>query len=103
MDTIPMPAPKAEETPDPDTPPLVISVVPASYTEEARNAGFHGKVFVTVYVDAAGVPRDIEATSPMPFGLERTIRQAVFQWRFQPALSHGVAVAGKTMLEMPFR
>jgi hypothetical protein len=92
-----------EETPDPDTPPSVTRVVPASYTEEARNAGFHGKVFVTVYVDDLGLPEGVDATSPIPFDLERTIRPAVFQWRFRPALSHGVAVAGTKLVEVPFR
>jgi hypothetical protein len=60
-------------------------------------------VFVTVAVDAFGLPEDVEANSPIPFGLERTIRPAVFQWRFRPALSHGVAVAGKTLVEVLFR
>jgi hypothetical protein len=94
---------KTEQTPDPDTPPSVTQVVPASYTDEARNAGFHGKVFVTVYVDAAGLPEGLDTTSPIPFGLARTIRPAVFQWRFRPALLHGVAVAGTTLVEVPFR
>jgi hypothetical protein len=76
--------------------------VPASYTEKARNAGFRGKEFVTVYVNALGVPEDVEATLPVPFGLERTIRPALFQWRFQPALARS-SVAGKTMVEVPFR
>ncbi len=89
--------------PELDSPPSVKRVVPASYTGEARNAGFHGKVSVIVYVDAAGVPEDIEATSPIPFGLERTIRPAVVQWRFRPARSRGVAVAGRTLVEVPFR
>jgi TonB family protein len=102
-DTAPAHGAITEAKPDPDRPPSVTRVVPASYTEEARNAGFHGRVSVTVYVNALGVPEDIEATSPIPFDLERTIRPAVVQWRFRPALSHGVAVAGKTMVEVPFR
>jgi hypothetical protein len=93
-----------EEVPVADRPPLPIRIVPASYTDEARNAGFHGKVFVTIFVDALGVPEKIEATSPIPFGLEHPIRQAVLQWRFQPALSRAsVAVASKTVVEVPFR
>jgi Gram-negative bacterial TonB protein C-terminal len=88
----------------PDRPPLAIRIVPASYTDAALNAGFHGKVFVTVFVDALGVPEKIEATSRIPFGLERPIQQAILQWRFQPALSRGnVAVASKTVVEVPFR
>jgi hypothetical protein len=101
-DTAPTHGADTEETPGPDTPPSVTRVVPASYTEAARNAGFDGKVFVTVYVDAAGLPEGVDATSPIPFGLERTVRPAVFQWRFRPALSHGVAVAGTTLVEVPF-
>jgi hypothetical protein len=79
-------------------------VIPATYTDEARNAGYHGRVFVTVFVDALGVPEKIEPTSPIPFGLERPIRQAILQWRFKPALTRGnVAVASKTVVEVPFR
>jgi TonB family protein len=89
--------------PELDSPPSVKRVVPASYTEQARNAGFHGRVSVIVYVDATGVPEDIEAASPIPFDLERSIRSAVFQWRFRPARSRGVAVAGRTLVEVPFR
>jgi TonB family protein len=92
-----------EDQPDLDSPPAATWVLPASYTEEARNAGFHGTVSVTVYVDALGVPQDVKATSPIPFGLESTIRPAVFQWRFRPAFSRGVAVASKTTVEVPFQ
>jgi TonB family protein len=102
-DTTPTHGGNTEDKPDLDRPPSVTRAVPASYTAEARNAGFHGKVFVTVYVDAVGTPEDVQATSPIPFGLERTIMPAVFQWRFRPALSHGVAVAGQTVVEVPFR
>ena len=87
----------------PDTPPVAKQVVLASYTEEALHAGFHGKVYVIVFVDALGVPEKIEPTSPIPFGLEVAIRDAILQWRFQPAMARGAPVAGKAVLEVPFR
>jgi len=93
----------AEDLPVADTLPSPIRIVPAFYTDEARNAGFHGKVFVSVFVDPLGVPEKVEATSPIPFGLELPIRQAILQWRFQPALTRGVAVMSKTVVEVPFR
>ena len=84
--------------------PSPIRVVPARYTEEARAAHFQGPVFVRVYVDAHGVPEDVESTSSIPFGLESSVRKAVSQWRFAPAVSrNGLAVAGKTIIEVPFR
>lgn len=93
-----------EDLPVAQVPPTPTRIVPADYTEEARNAGFHGKVFVTVFVDALGVPEKMEPTSPIPFGLERTIRPAILQWRFEPALTRRrVAVASKTVVEVPFR
>ena len=84
-DTAPAQVADTGLNPELDSPPSVKRVVPASYTGEARTAGFHGRVSVIVYVDAAGVPEDIEATSPIPFDLERTIRPAVLQWSFRPA------------------
>jgi hypothetical protein len=102
-ETAPAPSAHTVAKPELDSQPSVIRVVPASYTEQARKAGFHRRVSVIVYVDAAGVPEDIQATSPIPFGLERTIRPAILQWRFRPALSRGVAVAGRTLVEVPFR
>jgi len=92
-----------QDIPVPEEPPIAIRVVPAYYTEEARNAGFHGKVFVAIFVDALGAPQGIEPTSPIPFGLELPIRKAIVQWRFQPALTRGIAVASKTVVEVPFR
>jgi hypothetical protein len=86
----------------PEETPWPLRVVPAYYTEQALNAGFHGRVFVTIFVDALGTPQEIEPTSPIPFGLELPVRQAILQWRFQPALSRGVAVASKTVVEVPF-
>jgi len=88
---------------DVDSPPSATRVVPASYTDEARSAGFHGRVFATVHVDAKGAPVSVQSESPLPFGLDNPVRAAVLQWRFRPALSHGVAVAGKTVVEVPFR
>src|SRR5262249_37634906 len=98
--------PRREDDDDPAAPdqaPSPTRVVPASYTDEARSAGFQGKIFITVYVSAEGVPERIEPTSPIPFDLERTIRPAVLQWRFRPASSRRVAVPGKAIVEVPFR
>ena len=95
--------PKANLVAHPDTPPLPTQIVPVSYTAEARNAGFHARVLVTVYVDSNGVPRLMEPAVPIPYGLEQPIRQAVLQWRFRPAFAKGAPVASKTVVNVPFR
>jgi hypothetical protein len=87
----------------PDAPPAPTRIVQATYTDQARNAGFHGKVFVIVVVDELGAPEKIEPTAPIPFGLEQPIGEALFQWRFQPAMLGGEPVPGKTVVEVPFR
>ncbi len=91
------------DIPTPDTLPAPTLIVPATYTDLALHAGFHGKVFVIVIVDEMGVPEKIEPTGPIPFGLELPIGEAVLQWRFQPAMLMGEPVPGKTVVEVPFR
>jgi Gram-negative bacterial TonB protein C-terminal len=95
--------PAIEYFADVDVPAAPIRVAPAVMTEQARAARFHGTVSVIVYVDAMGVPRQMDPASPVPFGLGNTIRLAVFQWRFRPAQRGGVAVAAKTAVEVPFQ
>ena len=88
---------------DVDVPPAAVRMIPAASTEQARLAHFHGTASVIVYVDAMGIPREMEPASLVPFGLGKAIRMAVFQWRFRPAQRGGVAVAAKTAVEVPFQ
>ena len=91
----------AERFPQPDTAPVATSIVPAAYTQQARYAGFQGKVFVTVLVDERGVPFQVEPTGPIPFDLEIPVRDAVLHWRFSPALVAGKPVESRTVVEVP--
>ena len=94
----------ATDEPGLDMPPTPIRIVPAAYTAEARNAGFHAKISVTVFVDAAGMPEKMESATPLPFGLDRPVLLAIMQWRFRPARSRdGAAVEGKAVVDVPFR
>jgi protein TonB len=78
-------------------------IEPAAYTDEAQKAGFHGTVAVIVSVDAQGVPEKMQPTEPIPYGLDRTVSQAIRQWRFRPASEHGVPIASQTVVYVPFR
>jgi len=85
-----------------DSAPIPTHIVPAVYTSRAKEAGFHGKVFLIVEVDEQGQPLSIDAAEPIPFGLEAPARQAVFQWRFKPAVLDGRVVEARTIVEVPF-
>lgn len=86
-----------------DGPPEPIRILPGLYTQQARDSGFHGKVFATVSVTAQGSAEDIQFAGPVPFDLRGPARDAIRQWRFRPAIRNGAPAAGKCFVEIPFR
>lgn len=90
------------DAPIPDSPPAVIRAVPARYTNQARNAGYRGKLSVVVVVNAQGEPVKMEPTGPIPFDLAKPAWEAILAWRFRPAILSGKPVEGRTLVEVPF-
>ena len=83
--------------------PEPVVVVPAFYTEQARYAHFHGRVYVVITVSRQGTPSHVEITAPIPFDLEPAIRQAVAKWHFRPAIRDGEPVDATAVFEVPLR
>ncbi|MGC4053338.1 MAG: energy transducer TonB [Paludibaculum sp.] len=85
------------------------------YSEAARAAELVGTVFLSMVVDASGMPTDIkvdrwrlrqkdtdsEATNPM--GLDEEAAKALSKWRFRPAMKQGKPVAVRAKVEINFR
>lgn len=84
-------APRPIATPDPE------------YTEEARRAKFQGTCVLGLIVDADGRPRDIRIARGVGLGLDQKAMEAVRQWRFEPAMKDGRAVAVQISVEVSFR
>jgi len=72
------------------------------YPEEARKAGVSGVVRVLLTVNEDGSVGDIRfLETPGDYGFEAVIREALAQWRFQPAKMGGIPV--KQKMEQPFQ
>jgi TonB family protein len=85
------------------SPPRVSIKVEPDYTEEARHARFAGTVIVFVVVDSNGEPRNLRVIRPLGLGLDEKAIEAVSQWKFQPGLKDGEAVAVQATIEVNFR
>ncbi len=102
--TTPQPRPQAEPIPAPKpvepvkigpgvTAPRVISHAPEpAYTEEARDAGLQGEVWIRCVVNEEGVPTQLVVTQALGLGLDEQAMLAVSQWRFTPGMKEGVVV-----------
>jgi TonB family protein len=85
------------------SPPGVDTKVQPRYTEEARHARLAGTVILFVVVDENGVPRELKVLRPLGLGLDETAIEAVRQWKFQPGMKDGKAVAVQATIEVNFR
>lgn len=74
------------------------------YPESARRQGQEGTVEMRVYIDDEGTVTRVElATSSGHELLDRSARQALKQWRFQPALQGGFATSSVERQRFVFR
>lgn len=90
----------AEGETDQDAIPL--RQVAPEYPEEARKAGVSGLVRVLITIQEDGSVGDIRfLETPGNYGFEKVIREALTQWRFEPAQVGGVPV--KQKMEQPFQ
>ena len=84
-------APRPLFTPDPE------------YSEEARKAKYQGTCVLWLIVGADGRPRDVRVSRALGMGLDEKAIQAVRQWKFEPAMKDGRAVAVQMNVEVSFR
>ncbi len=83
--------------------PVLIKKVQPAYTRRALTAKISGTVLLTALVDENGVPGYLHLVSGLGWGLNGKAFQAVSQWRFRPALDHGVPVPMRVPIEVVFR
>jgi periplasmic protein TonB len=84
-------APRPLFTPDPE------------YSEEARKAKYQGTCVLWLIVGSDGRPRDVRVSRALGMGLDEKAIQAVRQWKFEPAMKDGHAVAVQMNVEVSFR
>jgi periplasmic protein TonB len=84
-------APRSIFAPDPE------------YSEEARKAKYQGTCVLRLIVGPDGRPRDIKITRSLGLGLDEKAIEAVKQWKFEPAMKDGKAVAVQISVEVSFR
>jgi protein TonB len=84
-------APRPLFTPDPE------------YSEEARKAKYQGTCLLWMIVGSDGRPREVRVARGLGMGLDEKAIQAVKQWKFEPAMKDGHAVAVVMNVEVSFR
>lgn len=83
--------------------PLAGNPIP-SYPRSALRSGSEGSVVVSIAVGADGVPTDVQVVERSGNReLDRAAMQAARDWRFEPAIRNGKAVAASVRLPVDFR
>lgn len=57
---------------------------------------------ITLVVDPKGLPRDLCVQRSAEFDLDKAAAESVWQYRFQPAMKDGRAVAKRLAVEVQF-
>ncbi|MGH8271993.1 MAG: energy transducer TonB, partial [Gammaproteobacteria bacterium] len=87
------------------TPPHALHLVSPRYPQDALDQSLRGSVTVGFIVERDGSTADIHIVSSTPPGVfDEAARQAVRQWRFQPATANGAPVptrASETLVFNP--
>lgn len=82
--------------------PEVVYQVEPIYSQEARDAKYQGEVWLSVVIDASGVPAEIKVTRSLGLGLDEKAIEAVKQWRFKPGEKDGAPVAVTATIAISF-
>jgi TonB family protein len=69
--------------------PVAVVTPQARYTSLAKKNHVQGEVFVTLIVDANGMPQNPRVVKPLPAGLTEEALAVVEKYRFKPALQDG--------------
>lgn len=84
-------------------PPRLIYRVEPEYSEQARKAKYQGTVTLAVEVGVDGRVREARVIQGLGLGLDEKAVDAILQWRFQPAMQSGRAIAAPATIEVNFR
>ena len=88
--------------PGTESTPVVIYSVPANYTPDARKKGIRGTCFVSLVVDAHGLPENVRVMRSLNPGLDQSAVAAVEQYRFFPAIKNNEPVPAAITIEVNF-
>lgn len=80
----------------------VIYKVDPNYSEEAKAAKQQGEVWLSVTIDASGIPTDVTIACKLGLGLDEQAIAAVKQWRFKPTMKDGAPIAIKATIAVAF-
>jgi protein TonB len=81
---------------------VLLSKVPARFTDEARRRGIQGAVLLSLAVDEGGMVQDIHVERSLEPGLDKEAIKAVRQWQFRPGQRHGRPMRVKVQVEIKF-
>ena len=73
------------------------------YSEEARKAKFQGIVLITAVIGPDGRPRELRVARSLGMGLDQRALDAVWKWRFTPAMKDNHPVSVQVSIEVAFR
>ncbi len=83
--------------------PKPVYTVDPEFTDQARGAKLQGTVVVHVIVGPDGRAHYIRVVQHLGMGLDEKALEAIRQWKFQPAMKDGQAVAVAVNIEVTFR
>jgi TonB family protein len=83
--------------------PVPLNSVEALFSDEARSKRISGVCFISLVVDAQGMPRNLRVIRPLGYGLDQKALEAVRKYRFKPAMRSGTPVPVMITVEVNFR
>jgi len=83
-------------------PPRRISGDPALYPKDARRLHLQGTVEVEMIVDETGVPHDVRILHGASALLDEAVVEAVYKFRYEPAVKDGVRVKARHTYSQKF-
>lgn len=84
-------------------PPKLVKRVAPQYSKEGLEVGVQGISLYEIVIDEQGLPTTPRLLSPLGYGLDERAREAVEQWRFEPARLNGEPVRVYGRIEVGFR
>jgi len=84
-------------------PPVVLSLVPPMFSQEAKKAKFSGTVTLYLRVEKDGTPSHIRVVKGVGMGLDEKAVEAVRQYKFKPATFMGQPVTVDLYVEVNFQ
>lgn len=86
-----------------DKPPRAVAKAAPEYPSEARSRGVSGFVVLKILVGAGGNIENVKVEQSEPAGFfDQAALKSVQNWRFEPGISKGQAVAAWTMQKIKF-